>query len=67
MTRVMPFGLALILSLIANIFYMQIIEIMKLGDLDRWFWVYNGDVSKQGSITYLVGLGLAFLGIFFFI
>ena len=67
MTSGMPFGLALILSLIANIFYMQIIEIMKLGDLDRWFWVYNGDVSKQGSITYLGGLGLAFLGIFFFI
>lgn len=61
------FGVALILSMLATIFYMQIIELNKLGNLDRWFWLYNGDVNRDQSIAYLCGLGLAFLGVFFFI
>jgi hypothetical protein len=46
-------GQTLVLSVFANLVYVQIMELNKTGSLQRWFWVYTGQVGEKFYNAYL--------------
>jgi len=55
---------ALSLSILVNLFYSQIIELSHQGTLKRWFWIYNGEISKQLQSVYIVIMAIVILFVF---
>jgi hypothetical protein len=53
------FVICLSLSILANLLYLQIIEFVRLGNLKRWFWIYTGELTKDGYFAYLILCSIA--------
>lgn len=58
---------AIVLSMLANILYFELMEILSKGNLDRWAWIYNGDVTKKVSFIYWSICLLFFLLLFIYV
>lgn len=58
---------AMTLTMFAVMLYQQLIEIAKIGDLDRWFWIYNGNLDRRTSYYYLAVMTLLFAFVFRFV
>lgn len=56
-----PFVVCLSLAILFNLYYLQIIEFARVGNLKRWFWIYSGELTRDGYLAYL---GLAGLSLF---
>lgn len=55
---------SMVLAMLGTIFYFQLIEIVNLGTLDRWAWIYKGTLTKTTSFAYW-GICLVFFLIIF--
>lgn len=53
-TGEMVFVQTLTLSMFANLLYSQYLELQKTSTLERWFWLYNGKISRRFFSIYLV-------------
>lgn len=66
-TRPWAFAVAAILSICANLIYVQLVELAQTKTLKRWFWIYNGEFPEKFFTAYIVGLILVFVFIFAFV
>ncbi len=57
----------LCLALMGNILYAQLIELQETGTLERWFWVYDGALTKRVYYTYLSVMALSLALAFYFL
>ena len=60
-TSINPLVVCMTLSMLANLLYAQIIEYDRTSTLQRWFWVYNGELTRNVYIGYMITMGLAIL------
>ncbi len=58
---------ATVFTAFAVMLYRQVIEIARIGDLDRWFWIYNGNLDKRTSYFYIGAMVLIFAFAFRFV
>ncbi len=57
----------LCLSLMGNLLYEQLLELNETKTLERWFWVYDGDLTARVYQLYLGAIFLALLISFYYI
>lgn len=66
-THAFPFAISMILTMMGVMLYDQAMELAQTGNLKRWFWVYNGDVSQKGAWAYVMVMFALFILLFTFI
>ena len=52
-TNAFVFVQGLTLSVLANLLYAQMVEFQDTKTLQRWFWIYSGDLSRNLYIVYM--------------
>jgi len=55
------FSLAFTLSVGANMLYQQILEFIRTKTLRRWFWMYNGEITKKVYDSYIILMALLYV------
>lgn len=61
------FGRGVVLSMTINLLYFQFQEYIKTGTLQRWFWVYRGNLSPAIYKAYMFLIFLIFVYQFTFL
>lgn len=62
-----PFIICLSLSVLANLIYIQMMELNKTSTLKRWFWIYDGELTKSSYNSYIGVMLLVFCLLFYFV
>ena len=61
------FAVGMVLTILGLLLYTQIMEIANGVSLDRWFWIYNGNVTQPNQQRYVGIMLIFFVVIFWFI
>jgi len=61
------FAKAFVFSFAGCLLYFQMVEFQKTKTLKRWFWIYKGNLSRQGYIYYIIALTLLYILFFTFV